>query len=316
LGAFTLSLSPAAFGELSLKMPLELSRDSSGSPALGGRVVQNEYLLVNSHTIRAYQQPVAGKGGATGEPVQYTVQSGDTLSSIANDFNISINTILWENDLSRRSVLHPGDKLTILPESGVRHKVRSGESISGIAYNYGVDSETIIDANDLGNEAFIKAGEWLVIPGGEPPARNTSTSYAQSSAQSGTKEVAQSSYLIVPASGKNWGRAHAVNAADIANNWGTPVYAAAAGEITRAYSSGWHGGYGHYIKIRHPDGTETLYAHLNKLIRVSGHVKQGEQIATMGSTGNSTGPHLHFEVRNAYNPLIGPTRRVEALSRP
>lgn len=297
-----------------LSLEAQLGKSTPERPALGGRVKQNQYLLVDNHSFRASQHPIAGKGGATGEPIQYTIQKGDTLSSIAANFNISIDTISWENDISRRTILRPGDKLTILPESGVRHKVKRGESISAIAYNYGVDVETIVEANDLSNEAFIQAGEWLVIPGGEPPARNTATRYAQNTSETNTRSVSQSSYLVTPTTGKSWGRRHVVNAVDIANSWGTPIYAAASGRIVRAYSSGRHGGYGHYLQIEHPDGMVTLYAHCNKLLRTSGYVEQGEQIATVGSTGHSTGPHLHFEVRNAPNPFIGVTGRVEALT--
>lgn len=276
----------------------------------GGAKPENEFNTTSLNSIQAYHRPTLGQGGATGEPIEYEVQKGDTVSSVASKYNVSSKTILWENDLSENSVLQPGDKLTILPTDGIRHKVRQGESISAIAYEYDVETETIIEENGLDSDSFIREGDWLVIPGGSPPKKIEAPSYASSQ----TAEDSYSSGFVYPTSGKNWGYKHAVNAVDIANNCGTPVYAAASGQITTAYSTGWHGGYGPYIKIAHSDGTETLYSHLRTLVRTSGRVEQGEQIGVMGNKGNSTGCHLHFEVRGARNPFLGPTKWVEALT--
>lgn len=100
---------------------------------------------------------------------------------------------------------------------------------------------------------------------------------------------------------------HYNNAVDIANNCGTPIYAAAAGLITESIAKGWNDGYGQYIKIEHPNKTETLYSHLDQNIATAGkYVPQGELIGYMGNTGNTHGPtgcHLHFEVHGAGNPL-------------
>ena len=114
-------------------------------------------------------------------------------------------------------------------------------------------------------------------------------------------------YFRMPTTGWNWGRLHNQNAVDIANNCGTPIYAAAEGLITESASDGWNSGYGNYIKIKHPNNTETLYSHNDENIILAGqYVKQGDLIAYMGNTGNTHGPtgcHLHFEVRGAKNPL-------------
>lgn len=114
-------------------------------------------------------------------------------------------------------------------------------------------------------------------------------------------------YFIIPAAGWNWGGLHNNNAVDIANSCGTPVYAAAEGLIIENASSGWNSGYGAYVKIEHPSGAKTVYAHLSKITVSEGkYVNQGELIGNIGNTGNIHGPtgcHLHFEVRGAKNPL-------------
>lgn len=265
-------------------------------------------MLVGQDSLQALHRPSLGVGGATGESRTYIVQPGDTASQIAEKFNISTNTVLWANGLAASSVIKPGDELTILPFSGVRHKVKQGENVSAIAYEYDVDIEAIIEANDLGSDGFIRAGEWLVVPGGTPPVRSRTQRYAA------TTNTGAS--FIYPASGKNWGYLHAVNAVDIANSCGTPVYAAAGGTVTTAYNSGWHGGYGRYIKVSHPGGIVTLYAHLNQVIAYSGWVNQGQQIGVLGNSGNSTGCHLHFEVRGARNSFAGSTEWVKAGQAP
>lgn len=123
-------------------------------------------------------------------------------------------------------------------------------------------------------------------------------------ATAGTQEK---SYFIAPTTGWNWGSLHSVNAVDIANDCGTPVYAAAEGLITENAISGWNSGYGNYIKIEHPNGAKTLYAHLNQSAASwNQYVFQGDLIGYMGNTGNTHGPtgcHLHFEVRGMANPL-------------
>lgn len=114
-------------------------------------------------------------------------------------------------------------------------------------------------------------------------------------------------YFIIPSAGWNWGGLHDNNAVDIANSCGTPVYAAAEGLIIENASNGWNSGYGAYIKIEHPGGAKTVYAHLGKTTVSEGkYVGQGELIGNIGNTGNTHGPtgcHLHFEVRGAKNPL-------------
>lgn len=126
------------------------------------------------------------------------------------------------------------------------------------------------------------------------------------------KKTGSSRYFIQPTSGKNWGTLHAHNAIDIANSCGTPVLAAAAGTVVSdsrlgAGSSGWNGGFGRFILLKHSNGTKTRYAHLSKIkVAVGEKVEQGQEIGNIGNTGNvegRTGCHLHFEVIGGANPF-------------
>ncbi|MDD4272029.1 MAG: LysM peptidoglycan-binding domain-containing protein, partial [Patescibacteria group bacterium] len=99
--------------------------------------------------------------------IDYVVQAGDTVSTIAANFSISVNTILWENDLNAYSLIRPGNKLVILPMSGVAHKVARGDTLAGIASKYGVDANTIMETNKLASAEMISAGQKLIIPGGK-----------------------------------------------------------------------------------------------------------------------------------------------------
>jgi len=120
-------------------------------------------------------------------------------------------------------------------------------------------------------------------------------------------QESKNDYFIIPTTGWNWGQIHYNNAIDVANSCGTPVFAAAEGLITESDAKGWNDGYGQYIIIEHPNGTETLYAHLDENVAPAGkYVSQGELIGYMGATGNTHGPtgcHLHFEVHGTSNPL-------------
>ncbi|MEO0084384.1 MAG: LysM peptidoglycan-binding domain-containing M23 family metallopeptidase [candidate division WOR-3 bacterium] len=228
--------------------------------------------------------------------------SGDTLSTIAEKFNISLNTLLWANKLTARSIIKPGDSLTILPVNGLLHKVKDGETVIGIALTYDAKEEDIIDFNNLDEDGFIITGQVLIIPGGKKP---TPPQYQPPKNGKASAQYANiKGYFIMPASGRFTQGLHSYNAVDIGNACGTPVYAAAEGTILVAKTSGWNKGYGLYIQIQHPNGTQSLYAHLSQVnVSPSQEVSKGEIIGLMGTTGRSSGCHLHFEVRGAPNPF-------------
>lgn len=246
--------------------------------------------------------------------VEYTVQPGDALSFIASDFGVSVASIIWANKLTNINSISPGKILRIPPVSGIIHTVQRGETATSIAKKYHADPEKIISFNDLGTSDNLNPGTDLIVPDGTPsPSLNTSLNiHVKAGFLSSVTSVAKkfaylpdlASYFEVPATGFNWGIVHDRNGVDIANDCGTPIEAAADGNVAIALSFGWNGGFGKYIKLVHANGTETLYAHLSKLLISEGQtVSQGQQIALMGTTGHSTGCHLHFEVHGARNPL-------------
>ncbi|MCK4554432.1 M23 family metallopeptidase [Candidatus Parcubacteria bacterium] len=245
--------------------------------------------------------------------VYYTIKPGDTVSTIAAEFEVSVNTILWENNLSAYSLIRPGNQLAILPITGVTHKVARGENLSKIAKQYNIGKNKIIEVNKLTDSSKLAAGQKLIIPDGRKVryASYTTPSYTGLSAikslvaPTGAKPVS-SNKMNWPTQGHritqyySW-RHHGV---DIADKTGTPIYAADTGTVEYI---GWGRGYGNQIVINHGGGKKTRYAHLSKFYVSKGDkVNKGQTIAAMGSTGWSTGSHLHFEViinNRKYNPL-------------
>jgi len=231
----------------------------------------------------------------------YIVREGDTLSQIARMFSVSVNTIIWSNDI-RGSVISPGQELVILPVSGIRHTVVKGETLASIAKKYKGDIDEILDFNNLPDNAKIAVGDVVVIPDGEiaAPAVPTITSPLR-----GAGGPSIDGYFIRPISGgrKSQGL-HGYNGVDLATYAGAPIVAAASGDVIISREGGWNGGYGNYIVIKHNNGTQTLYAHnSSNIVSVGEHVVQGQVIGYVGSTGKSTGNHVHFEVRGATNPF-------------
>ncbi len=238
---------------------------------------------------------------SSGEIHVYTVREGDSMSEVAEMFDVTINTILWANDLSKATDIQPGDSLVILPIAGVRHVVKEGDTIESIAKKYDGNSEEILAYNQLSADAAVEAGSTLIIPGGAI----TTVSATVKKSSSGGSVAASTNGFSHPAPGAMRTQGiHGYNAVDLAAGAGTAIRAAAAGEVIIAKASGWNGGYGNYIVIRHANGVQTLYAHLSSLyVGVGASVAQGANIGTMGNTGRSTGTHLHFEVRGGYNPF-------------
>jgi len=238
------------------------------------------------------------------EIITYIVQGGDTIWSISEKFDISVNTIKWANNLSNIDSIKPGQKLIILPVSGVLHNIKKGETLASIASFYKVDVAKIKEYNDV--SGGLRVGQQLIIPG----ARMSETVIANRSSSkisSGSTKIYQSTkigWMIRPTYGvRSRGVSSYHDGVDIANRIGTPVWAAAAGTVVY---TGWYYGYGYTVIIQHPNGIQTLYGHLSAIYVGSGQsVSQGQQIGAMGNTGRSTGPHLHFEVRpNKYlNPF-------------
>ena len=250
------------------------------------------------------------------ETIKYNVVEGDTLYSIGNRFKISADAIRYVNNLADADTISIGQELVIPPISGIIHKVKSGDSIEKLSKLYDVPSQAIADFNYLTDITTLSVGSELVIPDAKIPTRSTAVSTGSPSTQinssnepsyaKGTKK----GWCIWPTTSRiisqNFSWYH--NGLDIATSWFSampPIFSCAGGRVIRA---GWDPtGYGIMVLVDHGNGYQTLYGHLSKLnVSVGQYVKQGTVIGTMGSTGRSTGPHLHFEVRTGnsrQNPL-------------
>lgn len=238
----------------------------------------------------------------------YIVQSGDSLSSIAYQYGISIATVLWENKLSLRSIIRPGDKLSIPPTTGVMHTVKKGETIKKIASTYSAKAEEIIVFNKLKEDGSdLKIGERLMVPNGIKPEERAVATISRSAAlrqatPPGSRQSPGASGFIWPSAVKYisqyYGWTH--HALDIAGPRNSANYAAKSGVVEMS-QCGWNSGYGCYIVINHGGGVKTLYGHNSKLLVSKGdEVRAGQTIALMGNTGKvrgRTGIHLHFEIQ-------------------
>ena len=247
------------------------------------------------------------------EAIKYEVKPGDTISTIAENFAINVSTILWENNLSAYSIIRPGNKLKILPDSGINHSVASGDTISSIAKKYSVEEKEILEANKMTSASTLKISEELFIPGGRKITYASYTPKSYTGITAIRDIVKAPDAKPVPSNKMNWPtvgsrisqyytwKHHAV---DIANKNGTPIYAADSGTVEYI---GWGKGYGNQIVVNHGGGKKTRYAHLSKFyVKKDEKISKGQTIAAMGSTGWSTGSHLHFEViinGKKYNPL-------------
>ena len=250
-------------------------------------------MILQDGAILAQPLPT-GENRRTAET--HVVSAGDTIAGIAQRFGVSIDTILWANKLTIRSIIRPGNTLAIPPISGVLHKVARGDTIRAIAQRYRVKPEDIVAWNQLADASDLRLGETLVIPGGRMPAppappRPSRTVLIPS------RVTPNASGLIWPSAcrrvtqGFSWRH----TGLDIACGKGHPLRAVADGIVIIA---GWNrGGYGYQVVIDHGDGRRTRYAHSSQLnAKVGDQVRQGDVVALEGTTGRSTGPHNHFEL--------------------
>lgn len=238
----------------------------------------------------------------------YVVQSGDTVSTIAAEFGLLQNTLLWANNMTTRSVIRPGQQLKILPVDGVMYSVKKGDTLSKLAKNFSVSEADITTYNKLEDEAPLSVSQDLIIPGGRPQAAPVPTQIARATpapiievikdalGRPGSSPDSTSISMIWPTSGKvitqYWGWKH--TGVDIDGHYDSPIYASESGVVE---VSGWGRGYGIQAVLNHENGYKTRYAHMSKIFVSSGdRVTKGDVIGMVGTTGNSTGTHLHFEI--------------------
>lgn len=233
----------------------------------------------------------------------YEVKDGDTLDSVAKLFGVTKNTIVWANSLKSQSI-KPGDTLLIFPMVGVEYTVKSGGTLQDVADKYKADVVEIAEYNGISVNAKLAKGDVLFIPNAELEVK---TETKKTSTKVATKKNATSGYFMMPVSGcmKTQGlHGPYGTAVDIGCKIGTTVVAAAEGTVIKAASSGYNGGYGNVIILSHPNGTQSIYAHLSTVgVAVGQKVRQGQVMGTSGNTGLSSGPHLHFETRGTGNPF-------------
>ncbi|OGN23130.1 MAG: hypothetical protein A2918_03775 [Candidatus Yanofskybacteria bacterium RIFCSPLOWO2_01_FULL_42_49] len=268
-------------------------------PSLEPTTIQDNSVFSHNPAATDYIEKTADKRV---QVVEYTVQPGDKLSFIALDYGVSIESIMWANNLRDSDSIRPEQVLKIPPISGIIHIVKKGDTVGSIAKKYGVEVENVVAYNGLPQDGQLQIDDEIIVPDGKIKG---SSGIATTRTSPFSHLPSLGDYFLIPTTGYNWGRIHGRNGVDIANSCGTNIFAAANGSVATSDAVGWNGGFGKYIKLIHPNGTETLYAHNSKLlVGVGETVSRGQLIASMGSTGRSTGCHLHFEVHGARNPLV------------
>jgi murein DD-endopeptidase MepM/ murein hydrolase activator NlpD len=281
-------------------------------PLLGGNGASAEFTAPSAVLTSISAEQVSTSTEISDKPrdrvINYRVQGGDTLSTIAEKFGVSADTIRWANDYKvKNPVIRPGDEIKIPPVTGVVHTVKKGETIYSISKKYKAEPQGVVDFpfNDFQDlETFqLAVGQSLIIPEGvvgvAEPVRRAVPVAPQIIAEG-------SGQFLWPAGGRItqyfvWYH----KGLDIANKSGPGIAAADAGTVTYAGCLKW--GYGCHVRVSHGNGYETLYAHLTRYyVSVGQTVGRGEALGQMGCTGRCTGTHLHFEVRKGgglVNPL-------------
>lgn len=323
-------LGPVQLGQTSGTMALLQANVSSASifeDKKADNVDENtDVNIVSNNAILPATGPMGVSDGkdtvdpATLDTSIYVVRKGDTISTIADMFGVSINTILVANDMKKGDKLSEGDVLFILPISGREHEVAKGQTLKGIAALYKVSVDDIIQYNDITEASALAVGDLLIIPGGDimteggdKPAQNLSTAPARDKnyyASHPLKDLVGYFINPLPTGHKTQGlHGPGHRGIDIGAPTGTSLYASAPGVVIKVVTGckvGYKrcgGGYGNMVIIQHPNGTKTLYAHMTKVNTQTGAVvNRGDVIGFVGSTGISTGPHVHFEVYDAKNP--------------
>jgi murein DD-endopeptidase MepM/ murein hydrolase activator NlpD len=251
--------------------------------------------------------------------ISYVVAAGDSLWSIANSQNLEVDTLVGSNTFKNSSVLHPGVVLRIPNQDGIFYKFKNGDKIETVGKRYQVAVDKIRKVNPTVDLVSLKAGNEIFLPGARPEAiaetyvaeKKSGSGTSVSKNSSGTVQKASRSFRW-PVMGKinspfGW-RRHPITrrrdfhtGLDIKASRGTVIRSSREGQVVY---SGWMGGYGKVVVVEHGGGQSTLYAHCSSLLVKQGtKVSVGQNIARVGSTGRTTGPHLHFEVRNGNSPV-------------
>ena len=275
------------------------------SPNQDPKETKEEVVIVDGTSLLPdIQKPTETKTINEDQISLYVVRKGDTLPAIAKMFGVSVNTIKWGNDL-KGNTISVDQTLVILPISGIQHTVKSGDTLQSITKLYKGDLDEVLQYNNLSKNDKLSVGDVVVVPGGEviaAPSRSSSIGK-----KSPSYPVYEGYYMRPVVGGIRTQGLHDRYAVDLASSYGASILASADGEVLISKGSGWNGGYGIYVVIKHSNGTQTLYSHMSATTVSSGdYVKQGQVIGKMGNSGRVNGPtgvHLHFEIRGARNPF-------------
>ncbi len=295
----------------SQNIPL-LKADLSPNPQYGKG--GGDVSIVGGDALVPENGPLGAAADISDQPLNqislYVVRSGDTLSQVAKMYGVSVNTIVWANNLKSQT-LSEGQTLVILPVSGVLYTIKKGDTLKSIAKKYSSDVNEIMQFNDIASDSDLVIGQTVTIPDAEidTPVLPAHKVVIPSGNQPTEKlrdvgTINYIGYYAKPVVGIKTQGLHGYNAVDIGAPIGTPIWASADGVVIVSKMGGWNGGYGNYVVLQHNNNTQTLYAHMKEtVVSVGEHVSQGQTIGYVGLTGKTTGPHVHFEVRGAVNPF-------------
>jgi len=283
----------------------------SGSKLVVSKEVEDDYLKTTIDIIpeRNTALTTISEERQRTQYLAYKIESGDSLYSIGNKFKVSVDALKYVNNLYDGSTLQVGQDIVIPPTSGLIHKVESGDTLASIAKKYSVPAQAIADFNYLLEPSKLALGTELVIPDAKIPMPEVIVDLPVIPSTIGQG-------ISDPKAGKGWcvwptGASIITqyftwyhNGVDIASSWGSalpPIYACSSGTVTRA---GWDPfGLGLHVIVNHGNGYETVYGHMSRLdVSYGDKVKKGEVLGILGSTGRSTGPHVHFMIKYQGSP--------------
>jgi murein DD-endopeptidase MepM/ murein hydrolase activator NlpD len=270
--------------------------------------LSSDYVVETlSHVKKLKEDAVEKRKQA--EPVKitdYVIKNGDTLWNVANAFNLDVNSLFGSNKASDTNILKVGSRIRIPNQDGIFVNVKAGQTVASLAKEHRIFPEAIISANSLSKDMPLTKGAEIFLPGAKVTAfvesggRNRAVVSESARRGFGWPVVGKISSSFGWRRDPVRGGRDFHTGLDIRAPQGRPITAAAAGKVVH---SGWMGGYGRTIVISHPGNMTTLYGHCSKLLVPVGRtVKRGDRIALVGSTGRSTGNHLHFEVRKGGTP--------------
>lgn len=298
---------------VSLFMPPYIPDSASAPPPEVDPDAEGYLLAEDGFLMKTSSLTEQGTRSAFSQGIIHTVESGESIATIAKTAFLKPETIRWANGLSDSASVKPGQKLLLLPVDGVLHKVKRGQNLQTVADLYNIPAPIIAAQNKI-KGGYLLAGQDLIVPGAKPIIEalpkppKPATAVKPATVPNTITKTPDKNYSIAATYGilqvpcdcfytQYYGAVHF--GVDMQHRGGSPIFAAEAGTVIRA-DYGWNGGYGNVIEIDHGNGLVTLYAHNKEIyVKKGDTVTRGQAISFMGNTGRVHGPtgiHLHFEV--------------------